>query len=423
MNIGIFGATGSYDFGDYAMMIHNIQELYALDREHTFTIYTLSKEITYDNIEQNIKDEGLLKRINVVDDNCIDENKISYDFVSKVYRKMYRILKKRDIREKFYENLYNDTLKNSFGDYGDEFTNSLKDVDLCLFNGGGYLQNSWQYHNIRFMAEIQMAKKLNKPVIFMSNSVGPMARYDSYTRETLPLVDHIMVRDGKNFSWKLLDEYCVTKKVNGPDDLFDACDKYCKNKSVNEGEYVMIEIMAWISRAPKGAEFVTKVLAQFINYLIQEENKKIRLINFDKEDILAKKTMSSLFTMIKEPKKMQAMYEICNMYEVFEWYKGCSYSLSFKYHPVILALGSGKPCSAIITDNDGYYRSKLEGAFMNCNMDEKTHVIHISDMNFENLKKLYLATKEQVCDESVKRNLYHIREDYLKSISNKELFG
>ena len=68
------------------------------------------------------------------------------------------------------------------------------------------------------------------------------------------------------------------------------------------------------------------------------------------------------------------------------------------------------------------YKSKLEGAFMNCNIDEKTHVIHISDMNFENLKSLYIGTKEQVCDENVKKNLYHIREKYLESINNKELF-
>ena len=419
MNIGIFGATGSYDFGDYSMMIHNIKELYALDQEHTFTIYTLSKEITCNNIEQNIKDEGLLKRIKVVDDNFINENNLSYDFLSKVYRKIYRIIKKRDIREKFYENLYKNTCKD---DFGDEFIDSLNAVDLCLFNGGGYLQNSWQYHNIRFMAEIQLAKKMNKPVVFMSNSVGPMTRYDRYTRETLPLVDYIMVRDGKKFSWTLLNDYCVTKKINGPDDLFDACDKYSKNKSICEGEYVMIEIMAWINRAPKGVDFVIKVLAQFINYLIEEENKKIRLINFDKEDIIAKKTISSLFSMVKEPEKMQAMYEISNMYEVFEWYRGCCYSFSFKYHPVILALGAGKPCSAIITDNDGYYKSKLEGAFMNCNMDAEKHVMHINDMNFESLKKLYIATKELVCDESVKKNLYHIREEYLKSINNKELF-
>lgn len=423
MNIGIFGATGSYDFGDFAMMVHNIQELYALDSEHKFTIYTLSKEITYDNIERNISDEGLLKRIKVIDDNFINEKDMSYSLLSKVYRKLYRILKKRDVRENIYENLYKNTCKNDYGeDYGDEFIHSLMDVDLCLFNGGGYLQNSWQYHNIRFMAEIQLAKKLNKPVIFMSNSVGPMARYDRYTRETLPLVDYMMVRDGKEFSWRLLEDYGVTKKINGPDDLFDACAKYSKNNSTYEDQYVIIEIMAWINRAPRGVDFVIKVLAQFINYLIEEENKKIRLINFDKEDIIAKKTMSDLFSLVKEPEKMQAMYEISNMYEVFEWYNGCSYSLSFKYHPVILALGAGKPCSAIITDDDGYYKSKLEGAFMNCNMDAKIHVIHISDMNVENLKKLYIATKELVCDEAVKKNLYHIREEYLKSINNKELF-
>lgn len=421
MNIGIFGATGSYDFGDYAMMIHNIQELYALDPKHTFTIFTLSKEVTNDNLEENIIDEDLLERIRVVDDNLIDNN-ISYNFGPKVYRKIYRILKKRDIRESYYEELYKNICENDYGNIGNEFLNTLMDVDLCIFNGGGYLQNSWQYHNIRFMAEIQLAKKIDKPVVFMSNSVGPMARYDRYTRETLPLVDYIMIRDGKQFSWKLMDDYCVTKKINGPDDLFDACDKYCENKLSSKDKYLMIEIMAWINRAPQGEKYVIKVLAQFINYLIEEENIKVRLINFDKWDVVAKKAISALTSMIKQPEKMKAMYEISNMYEVFEWYEGCCYSLSFKYHPVILALGAGKPCSAIITDNDGYYKSKLEGAFLNCNMDAKKHVIHINDLSFENLKKLYIVTKELVCDNKVKQNLYHIREEYLKSINNKELF-
>ena len=108
MKIGIFGATGSYDFGDYAMMIHNIQEFYALDKEHTFTIFTLSKEITDDNLEQNITDEDLLKRIKVVDDNLID---LSNNFFSKAYRMIYRKLKKRNIEESIYKKLYKNKVK------------------------------------------------------------------------------------------------------------------------------------------------------------------------------------------------------------------------------------------------------------------------------------------------------------------------
>ena len=401
------------------MMIHNLQELYALDKNHTFTIYTLSEDITNETLEQNVKNKELLKRINIVVDNFIDENNIGYSLVAKLYRKIYRILMKKDVRENFYKALYENI---SETDFGETFVNSLKAVDLCLFNGGGYLQNSWKYHNIRFMAEIRLAKKINKPVVFMSNSVGPMAKYDCYTRETLPLVDYMMVRDGREFSWKLLEDYGIKNKINGPDDLFNVCDQYCK-KQKDEEDYVMIEIMGWIKRAPKGKEYVINVLTQFINYLMEEENKNIRLINLDKSDILAKRAIASLFSEVNNPDRMKAMYEINNMYEVFEWYNGCSYSFSFKYHPVILALGAGKPCSAIITDEDGYYKSKLEGAFMNCGMDGTKHVMHIRDLNYQTLKELYGRTKYQVCDVNIKKGLNLIRKQYLKSINQKELFG
>jgi polysaccharide pyruvyl transferase WcaK-like protein len=271
------------------------------------------------------------------------------------------------------------------------------------------------------MAEVRIAKSLNIPVVFLSNSVGPMSNYDIYTRETLPQVDYIMVRDGKRFSWSLLNDYGVDRKINGPDDLFNACDKYGMLNNDKE-DYVIIEIMAWIDRAPSGKNFVINILAQFIDYLIKVERKKVKLINFDKSDVIAKNAIRDVLNIVEEPQKITAVYEIDNMYEVFDLYKNCCYSLSFKYHPVILAVGAGKPCAAIITDDDGYYKSKLEGAFMNCGMDEKKHVMHIDALTYEKIIKMYLETQYDVCDERIRKELLHTRSTYLESINNEELF-
>lgn len=414
MNIGIFGATGSFDFGDYAMMIHNIQQLYTLNQTHSFTIFSINKSVTQETLSQNIQDTKLLKKIRIVDDNLFEEAGIDNSFFSKLVRGLnYRILK-RDIIEKRYLKFY-DNLKPV--NHKSEFSKALAAVDLCLFNGGGYLQHSWKYHNIRFMIEIRLAKMMQIPVVFLANSVGPMKLYDRFTRETLPLVDSIMVRDGREFSWKVLDDYGVLQKLNGPDDLFNACDLYCL-ESTDSDDFVIIEIMAWIQRAPKGEKYIISVLAGFIDYLTIEENKKIRLINFDKWDIVAKESIRELFSIVKHPEMMEAMYEIESMYQVFEWFKQCSFSLSFKYHPVILALGAGKPCAAVIADNDGYYLSKLKGAFMNCNMNAEEHVIHISELTISSAKELYLKTKESICSSKTKDNLHQIRNDYLISISN-----
>lgn len=400
--IGLFGATGSYDFGDYAMLVHNIQLLHAIDPDFRFVVFTLSVDATKINLLENLQDTNLMSRIKIVDDNI---------------RSHVRILSRFWRFQHFYMDMLYRKIHGGGGVAKTELLDALSSIDIALFNGGGYLQHSWEDHNIKFMIEILLAKRLGKHVIFLANSVGPMFQYDKYTRETLPLIDSIMVRDGKLYTWKLLESYGISQMVTGADDLFFASDMYTEEyNSHQEENYIIIEVMAWIERARKGIDFAIKSLSEFIDYIIENEHKNIVLINFDLNDSSAKYAITKLVRESKHNRNITAHKEIHNMYEVFSLYRNCSYSLSFKYHPVILALGNSKPCAGVITDNDGYYESKLKGAFETCELDSSKHVFHIDDLTGERLIETYKQTKNIICSAQVRSNLLAGRKSYINKI-------
>lgn len=66
MKIGFYGATGSYDFGDYAMMVHNIQTILNRRPDTEIYIYTPDKYITLQMLVDNMLDFQQLRQIKIV---------------------------------------------------------------------------------------------------------------------------------------------------------------------------------------------------------------------------------------------------------------------------------------------------------------------------------------------------------------------
>ena len=66
MKIGFYGATGSYDFGDYAMMVHNIQTILNRRPDTEIYVYTPDKYITLQMLADNLLDFHQLRQIKIV---------------------------------------------------------------------------------------------------------------------------------------------------------------------------------------------------------------------------------------------------------------------------------------------------------------------------------------------------------------------
>jgi len=404
LNIGLFGATGSYDFGDFAMMIKNLADLYNANKNNRFFVFSLNPEKTEVCLKENISDIRLLDRIEIVDDAFIKMN---------VFRKVIsKILTPERYYTKLYSELYEQSKEGISVRFPSEFLEKLKGLDICVFNGGGYFQRGWKYYNIKFCSEIQLMNKFHIPIYFLSCSIGPMYEYDKYTRESLKYVKSIMIRDGKNYTYKLLQSYGIDRIINGPDDLFFLCDK--KYESEPTG-YVVIEVMKWMDRHEKGVDYVISELVKFIKYLICEEKLDICLLNLDIEDYYGLDYMDLLFENIDDRNHVRKVKTV-NIEEIKRIYSSAKYSLSFKYHPIIFSLGSGIPNSAIVTDDDGYYHSKMYGAYENCDLNPKNHVIDLNELNCETLVSLYKRSNE-ICSDEVKSRFLSVRNGYIDSIA------
>lgn len=76
MKIGFYGATGSYDFGDYAMMVHNIQDIIRIKDNVEFYIITPNKYITLQNCIDNLQNIENIYKIKCVGEANININKL-----------------------------------------------------------------------------------------------------------------------------------------------------------------------------------------------------------------------------------------------------------------------------------------------------------------------------------------------------------
>lgn len=412
MKIAFYGATGSNDFGDYAMVVHNIQCIANSCNDTEFYIITPDKYITLKYLYENILDKNLLKRIELVSEPIVySPINLIIDRYSEKYLNRF-----------YYSNkVFNEVLNKNYNHINYDFLNYIQKSDILVYNGGGYLQHSWKEKNIVFSVAYVIAAQMNKKVYFLGNSIGPLLSYDKYINQTIHFISKILVRDGGNYTAKLLDRYGFRNYVCGPDDLMFACKKYqnCdklfleKLKNKNSDGYIIIEVMSWIEKSNKGTEYIIKCLSEFINYVNQIKNKNVLLVIFDNDDWKAKAFIDEIYEKSLNKEMIFLYKKINNIYDIFGFYEYCDYSLSFKYHPLILALGNKKPCTAIICDNDGYYESKLKGAFDTCEVEQS--VFHINEVTTDKLIQSF--EKKQTIMKAEKENeLKSIRTAYIEDI-------
>ena len=402
-NIGFYGATGSNDFGDYAMMVHNILQIIHVEEEAHIYIFSPNKYNTLHNLCENMDWSTIKKHITIVDE-------LRWSYKNKYLRFLEKVLRLKHI-EVLQKRNFEKLLKGDLKQVPFDFIELIKNIDVLIFNGGGYVQHNWFDKNIIFLASCVIAKQHGVKVYFLGNSIGPMFKYNYYLEKTLPFIDKILLRDGVNYSKQVLDSYNFKNYIIGTDDLLFVNDYYDVKPELSE--YVVIELMFYIQKAKKGDRFILNELVDFINFI--SKNKNVLLINFDCNDISATQYMRFLMDNVNDKSKIFIKENVDNIFEVFGYYKYAVFSLSFKYHPIILSLGSNVPCIGIICDTDGYYESKMKGAFDSSGLNWNEKVIHIDELNSKTLIHLYDINIS-------KREEYLIKErSRLKSLYNNYL--
>lgn len=409
--IGIFGATGCNDFGDYAMLINDIKLMNKIDKNIIFKIFSYDVKNTKINLENNLNDVEINYEI------VCDLSK-KYNLLSKVINKLGKFINNTDIYKKYYwKKLWEDSYKSNFKNVNKKFIDDVNACDKIIFIGGGYIQNNWYLDNIKFMTEINCAHHLNKKIHFLGSTIGPIDKYEYYVSKSLNFVDSIMVRDNVLFSKKnLLKMGYKNTIVEGPDDLL-FIENQVEQNEFKMKNYIILEVMPWIEKAEKGEEYIIHNLIEFCDYVIKYENKEVVLIGFYKNENKTTEYINNIMRKVKNKNKIHKILNIDNINYINEIYKNSDFSLSFRYHPVILALGNKKPCVGIITDNDGYYLSKFSGAISNLDLCIEDMILNLDEFDFNKITQMYLKLiKEFNIKDDKYKQLINIRNRYIKNI-------
>lgn len=393
--LGVFGATGCNNFGDYGIWINDIRTFYNLNPNIKIKLFSYNIETTLFYIEKNLYDIAGKLEIEVVD----DITNLSKD-------------------KNFWENIWNETYSGKVSSLDSNFVKNLNSCDKIIFVGGGYLNNNWKYRNLIFMSIVNCCKVLNKPVYFLANTIGPLDdEYRYKISRSLKFVKSIMIRDNSIFSEKVLLSMGYENIIKGPDDFMFVSKNNNTQIYSNNSNYVVIELMLWIRKAKKGVLYTINEIAKFSNYIIEHENKNIVLINFYKGDFDTDRFLNILYSSISNKDKVVIEKDISNIYRINDLYQKCDFSLSLRYHPLLIALGNKKPCLGIITDKDGYYYSKFGGAISNLDLDIDKYTMHIDDLTYEALLSKYNVINEDFkINESKYNQLYNVRINYIKQI-------
>lgn len=391
--LGIFGATASNDFGDYAMLVNDIRSLYCINKNIEIKVFSYHIENTQLNLDNNLCDITNSLNIQVVPD-LIDFN-----------------LNKND-----YKEIWNETYNGNLSNINTIFLNNLKLCDKIIFIGGGYINNNWDLINIVFMTIINCAKALGKDIFFLGSTIGPLnEEYKNIIGKSLKFVKSIMIRDNCVFSEKNLIEMNYQNIIKGPDDFMFVLNRYNEDK-YPKSNYIIIELMIQLNKADKGYPYVIAELAKFSNYIINKECKDIVLVSFHKDDYYANEYIEELYSLIDSKNNVYIQKNIDDVYMLNDMYKNCDFSLSFRYHPLVMALGNKKPGIGIITDSDGYYNSKFGGVISNLELDATAMSMHVNELSFKSLLFKYENLKNFKVNNSKYKELYETRVKYMEHI-------
>lgn len=164
MKIGFTGATGCVDFGDYAMLVNNINHLVDRAPAIEFVIFTYNKANTLaalsgNNVDANYEVFGDALSVMGEAYGNVPNSVLNQDDIASIFEK--------------WQHLFDLCLQGDIPNALKPLAEKLSECDVLVFNGGGYLNKNWLFRVHAFLVIISIAHKVGVPVLMMSQTYGP----------------------------------------------------------------------------------------------------------------------------------------------------------------------------------------------------------------------------------------------------------
>jgi len=391
--LGITGAIGSYDIGDWALLQSNIDYfkdnfdsiiLFTYDLEKTRTIVNLL------NLNKNIT--------------------IEIVYINKYY-KSYSI--PFSITARYIINIFNYFIKKHSNN---PLIQKLRKVDKLIVIGGSYFNNLWNTRYFPIIFCIDIAKMLNKKVIISGINVGPLSFFDRlFLKRILYKIDSLNVRS--NYSLEITDLENMNIKTDNINIIGDDAtflkvrdDQEYLKKIGCGSNYVVLCLSPLIYDAKNIDRFFVE-LKKFLITIIEKGYKVLYIpMNYDLSSdysvgLKIKKEVNSNNFILLDPRT-------CYDPKLIKFLiKNSKITISSRLHPIVFSIGEKKPFIGIICS--GKYRNLYErkifglmGVFNILNPNSEA-IIYTNDLDSNKLSYLFekYVYNFQYCEEAYQENL------------------
>lgn len=316
-NVGFVGPFGSANLGDYGILINDIYDLYC---SH---ITVFSYNYNWPKVQLN----AYCTDIQV--DYCVVQVKESYFLDGVIY--------------KYTENAILNGCVNL-----DEVIQYVKAVDVLIISGGGWINSFWAYRTekmAKIATVIYIAKRLNKPIRFMTQGLGPLGEFVEWYKllfeginTTVPVRDKqsLVVADRE---LKLPARWC-------PDDLLICNQRWSNFKSTRTPRtpYILIEPFISIEELKNNANQISSFSWMFYErYGCRLFYMPFDLAHFGNEQAQYCSSLSSYADSYDISSDLFPKFE-----DVLSLINRADFFITGRYHGLILAFGCTTPVVHIV---------------------------------------------------------------------------
>ncbi|MDQ0160551.1 polysaccharide pyruvyl transferase family protein [Alkalibacillus salilacus] len=406
--VAMTGPFADVNFGDYAMLVNNLFDLYVED----------VLLFTYD-------DKFL--------------NKIKEDYLMDFNLEIRSVLLAEEFKNYTNTNYAFTPIEiiSMINNY-DELLNEMRNVDVLIVNGGGYFNSLWSKPHrlerlVKIIAPILIANQLGKEIAFTGNSYGPFEDDVNFFSSILGSLNNVTFgcRDDLYSPIWARQAGIVDKNIKKiPDDLLfinNNLKKWPKNYNIECDNYIVMETYLPLDYLEENIEkFRTFTTLMYNKYGVKTVFLPLHLGNggLEQAEFLSKHLDYFEYVDISE----KGYLPIQDSIEIIQ---NATFLVCSRYHSFVLALENETPTMSVLKEVMGdkrYYYNKNAGVLNlvlnNTGFDERYYLGTDFIRTLKYIEKDFIQiVNEQKSKYNLqylnnKKNLYSIRENYLSQIVN-----
>ena len=388
MKIGYCGPFCDTNFGDYAMLINDIYEI----DESDVVLFSVS----FENIDIIL--ERYLKEYNVK--KCkVDVNYESDISDTKSYHVVYQKAIETPLEILQYITNYSDVKE------------CVSGIETLVVTGGGYINKIWTAEHRKrrlysILAVILIAGRMNKKIVFMSNTIGPF-------QDSLDFYE-LLFGELQSVTWGIRDSILSAKNlkkigiedniVDVPDDLYFLNSKFEKKTYdeqlfhlVGKNDYLLLELYESVEFIEKEAQ----LLEEFSYKMDKIYHMKILFVAFDNkyggkiQGTVMKKLVPSILSWNEEEMSFLPVEELEFLVD------HAKFIVCQRYHLMVRALANNVPFMHVLKNvagNKQYYYVKTLGIMKKIMAGIEYEDVFFIATSFESaLKLLIVKIQEIIC--------------------------